>query len=139
MEFLKSMNAVGLLIDFVATRDIWQGEEVFLSYGLEWEATWDEYVWGWEPPPSSKTYVSAMTMLGKESLRTVKQQSTDPYPKNIMFYCHYDYTPGNKEGEYRWNDEWSTRDCARAKSSLESIERPMLTGWATTTTTRPSC
>jgi hypothetical protein len=63
---------------------------------------------GWEPPPSSKTYVSATTMLGKESLRTVKEQSTDPYPNNIMFYCHYDYTPGNKEGEYKWNDGWST-------------------------------
>ncbi|KAL3781515.1 hypothetical protein ACHAW5_000731 [Stephanodiscus triporus] len=104
VDFLRKTNAVGLSIDFVATRDIRPGEEVFLDYGPEWEAAWDEYVRQWEPPPGSKGYVPA-SML-KEPLRTLEEQSSEPYPDNVIFYCHYDYHPGDVEGSFEWEDDW---------------------------------
>eukprot|EP00551_Chaetoceros_affinis_P012291 CAMPEP_0203668890 /NCGR_PEP_ID=MMETSP0090-20130426/5404_1 /ASSEMBLY_ACC=CAM_ASM_001088 /TAXON_ID=426623 /ORGANISM="Chaetoceros affinis, Strain CCMP159" /LENGTH=726 /DNA_ID=CAMNT_0050533445 /DNA_START=123 /DNA_END=2303 /DNA_ORIENTATION=+ len=40
----------GLSLELVATRDIEQGEEVFIDYGISWEKAWDEHVQKWEPP-----------------------------------------------------------------------------------------
>ena len=107
VSFLKSMNSVGLSIDFVATQDILPGEEVFLDYGSEWETAWDTYVRDWRPPLGSETYVSATSILENEPLRTIKEQSVEPYPDNIVFYCHYDYHSGIDEGEYHWDNNWA--------------------------------
>ena len=110
VAYLKSMNSVGLSMDFVATRDILPGEEVFLDYGKEWETAWDDYVRDWTPPPTlgSETYASAATIRENEPLWTIQEQSIDPYPDNIIFYCHYDYHPGLEGGEYRWEDSWAS-------------------------------
>ena len=104
VDFLKGTVGVGLSIDFVATRDIHPGEEVFLDYGPEWEAAWEEHAGGWSPPPGSEGYVPA-SVLG-EPLRTLDEQSSKPYPENIVFYCHYGYHPGDPEGSFQWEDKW---------------------------------
>ena len=77
---------------------------VFLDYGPEWEAAWNEYVKEWSPPPNSEGYIPA-SMIG-EPLRTESEQLTEPYPDNIVFYCHFDYMPGDEEGPWEWEDEW---------------------------------
>ena len=104
VDFLKGTVGVGLSIDFVATRDIHPGEEVFLDYGPEWEAAWEEHAGGWSPPPGSEGYVPASS-LG-EPLRTLDEQSSEPYPDNVVFYCHYGYHPGDPEGSFQWEDDW---------------------------------
>ena len=104
VDFLKGTEGVGLSIDFVATRDIRPGEEVFLDYGPEWEAAWEEHAGGWKPPPGSGGYVPA-SELG-EPLRTLAEQSSEPYPDNVVFYCHYGYHPGDPVGSFRWEEEW---------------------------------
>jgi hypothetical protein len=43
----------GLSLDIVATRDIKEGEEVFIDYGQEWEQAWDHHLDVWSP--SEKT------------------------------------------------------------------------------------
>ena len=37
------------MLEFVASRDIQPGEEVFIDYGEEWQNAWDEHVKKWEP------------------------------------------------------------------------------------------
>jgi hypothetical protein len=109
VTYLKSMNSVGLSIDFVATRDILPGEEVFLDYGIEWEMAWNDYVRDWTPPLGSETsYFPASSICENEPLRTIDEQVIEPYPDNIIFYCHYDYHPGMEEGEYRWDNAWAS-------------------------------
>ena len=39
---------VGLLMEVVALRDIEAGEEIFLSYGPEWEAAWTKHEQAWK-------------------------------------------------------------------------------------------
>jgi len=109
---LKWRNEIGLSLNFVATRDIQPGEEVFIDYGPEWENAWNKHVKEWAPPPDSENYASA-TILQSDStipLRTPDEQRTEPYSKNVVFYCHYGYQPGMPEGEYAWMDEWGGPD-----------------------------
>jgi hypothetical protein len=57
---LKSEPHAGLIMELVATRDIQDGEEVFLDYGPAWEQAWQDYVKNkWRPTPQDKDYVSA--------------------------------------------------------------------------------
>ncbi|KAL7545891.1 hypothetical protein ACHAWF_009247 [Thalassiosira exigua] len=109
VNFLKSMSTIGLSIDFVATRDIVPGEEVFIDYGREWEIAWDDHVRNWSPPPGSEEFMSA-SVLGKDHstpLRTREEEGSDPYPENFVFYCHYGYQPGMPEGIFEWLDVWA--------------------------------
>lgn len=40
-------------------------------------------------------------------LLTETEQLSDPYPDNIIFYCHYGYKPGVKHGPWNWIDEYA--------------------------------
>ena len=90
----RNTTGAQLSLDFIATRDILPGEEVFLDYGDSWQSAWDDYVNNWSPPPGSETYLSAIDMnkdtTGKyKVLLTSKEQQTDPYPSNIQTMCRY--------------------------------------------------
>lgn len=125
IEFLKEQEVIGLSLNFVATRDIQPGEEVFIDYGREWEKAWEKYVKEWKPPADSDTFVPASALQKAElqkgdrliPLRTVFEQEDDPYPQNLVIYCHTDsfgeglFLWGEGEYEYEWSemnnwDEW---------------------------------
>mmetsp|Transcript_13649 Transcript_13649/g.27752 ORF Transcript_13649/g.27752 Transcript_13649/m.27752 type:complete len:633 (+) Transcript_13649:74-1972(+) len=119
VEFLKQQEAIGLSLNFVATRDIRPGEEVFIDYGREWEKAWKKYVKEWKPPIDSDDFAPAATLqksvLQQDDLliplRTISEQEDEPYPQNLVFYCHT-VTFGTaedmaNEGLYLWgDDEW---------------------------------
>lgn len=77
---------------------------MFIDYGPEWEAAWEKYVKEWSPPPGADEYMPASTI--KEPLRTEEEELTDPYPDNVVYYCHYGYEPGIPEGQWEWEDEF---------------------------------
>ena len=60
------------------------GEELFLDYGDRWQQAWDAHVNNWEPPKDAEKYVYPEMMDDTETLRTVKEQKTDPYPESVM-------------------------------------------------------
>jgi len=45
------------MLEFVASRDIQPGEEVFIDYGEEWQNAWDEHVKKWEPISKESDYI----------------------------------------------------------------------------------
>jgi hypothetical protein len=127
IEFLKQQQAIGLSLNFVATRDIQPGEEVFIDYGPEWEKAWKKYVKEWKPPADSDDFVPASTLqkstLQKGDLlvplRTIYEQEDEPYPENLAFYCHTDSFGTFEDladeglflwGEGEWEYEWSERN-----------------------------
>jgi hypothetical protein len=78
-------------IDYVATRDIQEGEELFLDYGDDWEEAWQEHVANWKPTEDDIAYRSAMQWNlenAQEPIRSVKEQKADPYPENLRIRCH---------------------------------------------------
>lgn len=91
IEWLEKDDLAGaqLLLDFVATKDILPGEEVFLDYGKPWQTAWEKYVENWSPPADSENWVSAddMNKVADEKyqvLRTMEEQQTDPYPSSTL-------------------------------------------------------
>ncbi len=81
---------LALSIDFIATRDIQPGKELFIDYGQEWEDVWNTYVNEWKPPEGSHNY-SGVELQSDLSLplKTSLEQQTEPYSENVVFCCHY--------------------------------------------------
>ena len=79
-----------LAMELVATKDVAEGDEIFLDYGDEWEAAWQEHVTQWKPEPGSDDYLSACEMNRhyNHTFRTEFEQMHDPYPSNLMIKFH---------------------------------------------------
>jgi hypothetical protein len=87
----------GLMMDIVATRDIAQGEEIFLNYGHFWQAAWDKHKEDYKKTiakfnEKDRDYVSAQSyreLNGEDEFKTLMEQSMDPYPNSLKFHCFY--------------------------------------------------
>jgi hypothetical protein len=86
-QFEKIQHPGGLIIEFVATRDIAENEEIYMYYGQEWDDAWNSHVDQWKPDPSAETYMYPKDMDTMLPFRTKKEQETDPYPKNLRTVC----------------------------------------------------
>jgi hypothetical protein len=88
MEYIYKTN---LAFDFVATKAIAQGEEIFLDYGDDWEEAWLEHCKKWEPLEEWASYVSAPSWneyTANKPLRTEEEQKEEPYQENLSVQCH---------------------------------------------------
>lgn len=101
-EQLSEVSAPGLAMDYVAIRDIQEGEEILLNYGRSWRVAHREFFkaerdlnflttdldlfndikFGSNPLPSTAP------------LRTEAEQLTHPYPSDIELSCHPDVMKG---------------------------------------------
>lgn len=122
----NSQNAQ-LSFDFIATRDIRPGEEIFLDYGNEWQRAWTKHVNDWSPTVGSQGYVSAIDM-NKDAeerhfvLRTSKEQESDPYPSNIQTLCRYRVAQKDKAKKYEPKTETKIWDASHAKAKFQPCE-----------------
>ena len=98
-------NYIGLLMEIVATKDIKEGEEVFIDYGDEWVAAWKEHNKQWKllendgQIPSSWP-IRALDLNQEHKTKpyaTQSEQETSPYPDNVMLKCFL--TVAKPEGE----------------------------------------
>ena len=110
-QFWEKIYPGALILEVVALRDLHPGEELFLDYGSAWEEAWETHVDNWEPPVNAADYVYPEDMDETETLRTVVEQQTDPYPQNLITMCatpdherkksHIDwYEPDGEMAEY---------------------------------------
>eukprot|EP00980_Cylindrotheca_fusiformis_P003668 scaffold818_cov136-Cylindrotheca_fusiformis.AAC.34 len=105
---MLSIRGSHLALDYIATRDIAEGEELFLDYGDEWEEAWQRHTAEvkttniWSPTYSDgRSWNEAM---GDKPIRTVREASSDPYPRNLQVRCHIDLA----EDEWGPTFDWST-------------------------------
>jgi hypothetical protein len=97
IHFLRhTIEKIGVSFDYVALRDIGEGEEIFMDYGEEWQAAWDEHVRTWEPPPGADKYVHASEWRGP--LLTEAEEKETPYPPNLMTLCTESYSRDESGG-----------------------------------------
>jgi hypothetical protein len=59
---LEGSKSAKLSMDAVATREIMEGEEVFLDYGDGWEEAWRSHVERWTPPDGGDEYRYAVEL-----------------------------------------------------------------------------
>jgi hypothetical protein len=93
VEDLEREYGIGLAFDYIATRDIIEGEEFFLDYGEEFEEALTSHMQSWQPSPSNATsdYESAERfnqLVANATLRTETEQKHQPYPFNLQIRCH---------------------------------------------------
>ena len=100
-EQVVNQHGMGLIIDIVATRPIEEGEEIFLHYGSNWQAAWDVHRMRWRPhdPNYINADMYAKRRGGRNLIRSIPEQATDPYPTNIDTYCWYTSGDGQDDDE----------------------------------------
>ena len=130
----------GLVMEFVAKRNIQEGEEILVNYGSIWEEAWDNHISSWIPPIRSELYISAATMNSQDNhihLRTLREREIDPYPDNIHLYCLLpdDFfinaeksNDPSQEDEYTWwyPDSTNETDTFTASKSTDRRECEIL-------------
>ena len=104
------MKHAGLMLEFVATRDIQEGDEIFLNYGDSWEAAWLFHVSKWQRDYSKQEYSYAHLFDNETKViktqREQHQQNTF-YPDNLFTSCYYNYR--KKNGHFvRWGESNTT-------------------------------
>jgi hypothetical protein len=96
----NSLDKIGLSFEYVALRDIAEGEEVLIDYGPEWEAAWGKHVATWKPVENATNYIHS-TEFNETKLRTLEEQKTNPYPPNLVVMCQESFTTDAK-GIHSW-------------------------------------
>lgn len=104
-ELWGSSSPEGLVLEYVALRNIQPNDEILLDYGGAWSNSWEEHMKKWKADPLNKDggpdamsesksleYSPAYIMEDVVSnLRTAEEQLSFPYPKNIFTACFYRY------------------------------------------------
>ena len=97
-----SSTSTKVAFDYVAIRDIGEGEELFLDYGDVWDAKWNQLGENWKAHDRTylKEYVSATefnSRHGKDPILTRDEQLLNPYPDNLSIRCHHSLVAENSK------------------------------------------
>jgi hypothetical protein len=119
-QIMDKQNGPQLGIEYIALRDIEEGDELFLDYGDKWEEAWDEHVKNWRPVKDN-TIASDWNAAG-EPIRTKEEEILNPYPASINLRCHSDLL---SQDESKWTEmEWSRHESGKIYGhSCEVLER----------------
>jgi hypothetical protein len=110
VDELMRIPHTGLIMEFVATRDILPGEEILVDYGDRWEQAWKMHVKSWKPDPSHQDYSPAWELNDYTiPVRTKDEQISDPYPDHVSMRCYVGPLDQDQPGtlvdgklEYKW-------------------------------------
>lgn len=83
----------GLCFDYIATRDIPDGEEILLDYGDDWQRAWDQHVVTWEPVERLTDRLNAdldgLIPTEKEWKYSMGNPNDDPNAVTLWCYSAY--------------------------------------------------
>jgi hypothetical protein len=117
---IKEQHKTIVAIDYVALRDIQPGEELFLDYGDAFEQAWTNHVQDWKRGNSWSADAHTFNSKMRDSiLRTQEEQEIDPYPTNLILFCH----PSLKKKDWHQADFVWRPDKAGVKCSVSSRTR----------------
>ena len=120
---LQQSPSIQLMLELVAIRRIEEGEELYLDYGQEWQDAWDDHVEEWihNNKERKQDHISSEKMNNDKSyslIRTIEEQQTDPYPKDVFTSCYVQYTPNTQKGSARTITIWKNNPEAKSSRSL---------------------
>jgi hypothetical protein len=114
---LENQTSSRLAFEYVATRDIHVGEEMFLNYGDDWEKAWEAHHQSWKESVNyeKEAYVNAQEYNKRHAnarLKTSLEVLADPYPTNLQIRCHVDLVKKKAEA---WRNpkktcDWTIKD-----------------------------
>lgn len=100
-----------LAFEYIATRDIQAGEELFLDYGSDWEEAYAQHVQNWDTPYEYSDYISATTWnqqnKRQDILKTPAELEIEPNPPSLQLRCHGGLTSawGYKYHALKWDND----------------------------------
>jgi hypothetical protein len=103
IDVFENESHSGLMFDFIALRDIQEGEEVLIDYGKEWDDAWNEHVRKWTPPEGSEQYMPAYELNNDVDL-TIPTIHETQFSDNILAYIYDEYREmsGVSSGEHQF-------------------------------------
>jgi len=108
-----------LAIDYIALRDIKEGEEIFIDYGKLWDTKFKQH-----PRQSLQVLASVDKYNRQPILLSEAEQQSLPYPDNLQLRCH----PDVLTYQYKYNYEklWQERrpNISYECSILERFQAP---------------
>jgi hypothetical protein len=79
----------GLVMEYVAIRDILPNDEILLNYGANWEEEWNSHVRKWPSAKKGKNYIGPWKFNNlMMPVSTLVEQKTHPYPENLSTFCY---------------------------------------------------
>jgi SET domain len=78
---------IGLVMEVVATKDIREGDEIFLDYGGEWQEAWDEHLEAFEREKPKTWPITALDFNQEHRETLIRTKDQEPYPDNVMIKC----------------------------------------------------
>lgn len=113
------LRTAKLSFELIATRDIEEGEEIFMDYGDEWEEAWQAHVREWKPVEGAEEYIPAFQLNDEEEyFLTEEEQEEDPYPENVHVACWEQFLSTS------WRSNWNGEiNCPQKLHPVEVIER----------------
>lgn len=110
-----SLEKAGLSFDFIATRDIAQGEEITIDYGNEWTQAWQEHVQRYEsavPRFRPKEYMSAFERNKRtdQRLPTMYEQEYTYSNLGVRLFCRREFLEWNGILGFVVGDDGSNSD-----------------------------
>lgn len=104
-------NHAGLVMEYIALRDIEENEEIIIDYGDDWTLAWQEHAARFIP--HRKSYVPAFELNRLKYLRIPTVNETEAQFEGVLTTCDEHYFPDNHginphrrgfEGEHRFDD-----------------------------------
>lgn len=97
--------------DYVALRDIQEGEEITINYGAQWEQAWTSHLQSWVPPKGYERFIPPQELNADRTspLRTYHEDKT-MYTDHIDLYCEFSNNSIEKKKRVWDEEEFNTND-----------------------------
>ena len=82
----------GLALDFVALRNIEEGEEITIDYGIEWENAWQEHVRDYGEPRRGYRQAFELNEIADLRIPTIFESAEDQF-EGVITFCRDYYFP----------------------------------------------
>lgn len=105
VEYFDNIWNPVLGFDFIALKDIQEGEEITINYGRQWEDTWSEHVRNWKPPKGHEHFTSPQE-LNEDTTSPLQTHEEDAtmYSEHIDLYCMFS-SESIDEKRHKWTKD----------------------------------
>lgn len=90
VAYFDNVWSTGLSFEYVAIKDINEGDEVFINYGPEWEKAWTNHIHHWQSAHhGTPDHISAKELEQDPMLPIPTYEETDLAGENILAWCTF--------------------------------------------------